>query len=95
LRISRVAHVLVHDGLNDGGVELLRRTTQGLGHSSNPSLFLAYGIRSTHGDLARDEGSWRQRLGKKGQQGRGGGGGRSGAGGSAHTLFKDDTRGLC
>ena len=50
-RLQRVLDSLVHDWLDNGGVQLLRGRAQGLRHSRNPRLLLTDNVGGTHGEL--------------------------------------------
>lgn len=50
-RLQRVLDSLVHDWLDNGGVQLLRGRAQGLRHSRDPRLLLTDNVGGTHGEL--------------------------------------------
>ena len=58
-RLQRVLDSLVHDWLDNGGVQLLRGRAQGLRHSRDPRLLLTDNVGGTHGEL-RIKCSWRK-----------------------------------
>ena len=58
-RLQRVLDSLVHDWLDNGGVQLLRGRAQGLRHSRNPRLLLTDNVGGTHGEL-RIKCTWRK-----------------------------------
>ena len=52
---TQSARALLHDGLDNGVVQLESGGAQGLRHGRNPRLLLADNVGGTHSDLIRED----------------------------------------